>query len=88
MEAVCSLSYLQLSGNWFYFCLTSTTPAGAIEYIQSFAETPCFILTQIHPFTDGIGSLVIDNEHESDSLLILSTPALLRGKLTGGVEAT
>lgn len=68
MFALVSLTVWQLV---LYFFLTLTTPAGVIEYIQCFAETPSFILTQIHPFTAGIGSLVIDNEHEMDNLLVL-----------------
>lgn len=49
-----------------------TIPAGPMECIQSFAETPCIItLAQIHPFTAGIGRLMTDNEHGMDTSAFL-----------------
>lgn len=38
--------------------LIVTPPAGVIEY-SPFAETPCFLVTQILPFTAGIDSPVM-----------------------------
>ena len=49
------------------FFLTLTTPAGILEYIQYSVETPCITVTQLHPFTAGIDSSVINNEQKIDS---------------------
>lgn len=44
------------------------------------------MVAHIHPFTAGIDSLVIDNEHEMDNLNF-HLGVLLKGKLTGAFEA-
>lgn len=85
MRAACSLSCLELFGSSFYFFLTLTTPAGAIKYIQSFAENALLIVTQIHPFTAAIDSVVMSMRW-TICLFSLRLGVLLKGKLMGVVE--